>query len=155
MLPQCQIKGFEFSDLMICRAVVQNSGQDLQTFDRKAAKLVDATLLGTSLLTSIHPLYVHGFVWWQTLWDAGCEWCVKNEMKKREVKAKKFGANSSQEKVGLNYVLRHTIKMEFWNKMRTMKYLKLNSALENTLYFYIKLFHFQVCWKWVAILEFP
>ena len=63
MLPQCQIEGFGFSDLMICQAAIQNGGQDLQTFDCKAAKLVGATLLGTSLLTSIHPLYMYGFVW--------------------------------------------------------------------------------------------
>ena len=53
-----------------------------------------------------------------------------------------MGANSSPEKVGLKDVLRHTIEMEFLNKMRTRKCLKLNSALENTLHFYIKLFHF-------------
>ena len=46
MLPQCQIEGFRFSDLMICQDAIHNVGQDLQTFDLKAAKLAGATLLG-------------------------------------------------------------------------------------------------------------
>jgi len=49
ILPLYQNKGFGFSDLMIRQATIRIGGYDLQTFDRKAAKLAGVTLLGTSL----------------------------------------------------------------------------------------------------------
>ena len=48
ILPLYQKEGFGFSDLMIRQAAIRIGGRDLQTFDRKAAKFVGVTLLGTS-----------------------------------------------------------------------------------------------------------
>jgi len=48
ILPLYQNEGFGFSDLIIRQAAIKNGGCDLQTFDRKAAKLAGVTLLGTS-----------------------------------------------------------------------------------------------------------
>ena len=48
ILPLYQNEGFGFSDFMICQAAIRNGGHDLQTFDRKAAKLTGVILLGTS-----------------------------------------------------------------------------------------------------------
>lgn len=47
ILPLYQNKDFEFFNLMIRQATTRSGGRDLQTFDRKAAKLVDVTLLET------------------------------------------------------------------------------------------------------------
>jgi hypothetical protein len=48
ILPLYQNEGFGVSNLMIRQAAIRNGGHDLQTFDRKAAKLADVTLIGTS-----------------------------------------------------------------------------------------------------------
>ena len=48
ILPLYQNEGFGFSNLIIRQAAIKNGGRDLQTFDRKAAKLAGVTLLGTS-----------------------------------------------------------------------------------------------------------
>ena len=42
-----KISDFGFSDLMIRQAATRSGGHDLQSFDRKAAKLAGVTLLGT------------------------------------------------------------------------------------------------------------
>ena len=42
-----QYDGFGFSDMMIRQAAIRSGWHDLQTFDRKAAKLAGITLLGT------------------------------------------------------------------------------------------------------------
>ena len=41
-------ENFGFSDLMIRQGAIRNGGHDLQTFDRKAAKLTGVALIGTS-----------------------------------------------------------------------------------------------------------